>query len=191
MPHGDPGLARSASAGRFRPLRFCPLAAVLSGVPIVSHWDALRRPLRSCAIGSVIPLAFLSAWQFLIPGGTSNPVMAWAFILVGTVCLSSGVGLAISATRKLWRSTQRGRSVLPIVFLVGVVVGLPRLASAAGAHWLLPESLLMGLVLSALFSAYLIITARDRPATPIPPASIDADNLDAYVSDIPRGRKTG
>ena len=134
----------------------------------------------------------LSAWQFLIPGDHSTPVGASAFILAASVCLPSGVGLAVSATRRLWRSTQRGRSVLPTVFLAGVVVSFPSVASAVGVHWLIwLGSLLLGLLVSAVFSAYLIITAQDRAPIPIPPGSINTDDPDAYVSDISGNRKTG
>ena len=167
-------------------------AVVLSSVPIIPNWVALRRPLRSCAIGSVVLLVFLSAWQFLIPGDHSNPVGAWAFIVATSVCLSSGVGLAVSATRRLWRSTHRGLSVLPAVFLAGVLVAFPSVARAVGVHWLIwTTSLLLALLVSAVFSAYLVLTAQDRAPIPIPPANINADDPDAYVSDIPSYRKKG
>jgi FtsH-binding integral membrane protein len=160
-------------------------------MPIVPNADALRRPLRSCAIGAVPLFVFLAAWQFLIPGTHSSPLAEWAFILAVTVCLSSGVGLAVSATRRLWRSTQRARSVLPAVFLVGVVFAFPSAASAAGDRsliWL--GSLLLALLLSAVFSAYLIITAKDAAPIPSPPTSFNPDDPDAYVSDIPGNRRT-
>jgi hypothetical protein len=161
-------------------------------MPIVPDWDALRRPLRSCAIGALVLLVFLAAWQFLIPGpgSHSNPLAEWAFILAASVCLSSGVGLAVSATRRLWRSTQRGRSVLPAVFLVGVAFAFLSAASAADAHsliWL--GALLLALLLSSAFSAYLIITAKDAAPVPSPP-NFNADEPNAYVSDIPGNRKT-
>jgi hypothetical protein len=160
-------------------------------MPIVLDWDALRRPLRSCAIGALVLLAFLAFWQFMVPGDDSHPIAASALIVAASVCLSSGVGLAVSATRRLWRSAQRGRSVLPVVFLVGVVFAFPSAASAAGAHWLIGlGSLLLALAISAAFSAYLIITATDAPPTPSLPASVNADDPEAYVRDIPGDGKT-
>jgi hypothetical protein len=159
-------------------------------MPIVPDWDALRRPLRSCAIGAVPLLMFLTFWQFAVPGDNSNPVAALAFILAGSVCLSSGVGLAMSATRRLWRSTRRRWSALPVVFLAGVVFGFPSVASLLEAHWLIwLGSLLLALLVSAALSAYLIVTANDRVPIPSPPANFNSDDPDAYVSDIPGDRK--
>jgi hypothetical protein len=156
-------------------------------MPIGPHWDALRRPLRSCAIGAVPLLAFLAVWQFLVPGGgDSSPIAAWAFLIAGSACLSCGFGLAVSATRRLWRSTRRALSVLPGVFLVAVVVALPSAAGAAEAHgliWL--GSLLLALLLSAAFSAYLIVSAKDAAPIPSPPTSFDNDEPNAYARDIP------
>jgi len=155
-------------------------------MPLVSNGDALRRPLRSCAIGAFFLLVFLALWQFLIPGDHSNPLAAGAFIVAASVCLSSGVGLAVSATRRLWQSTQRGLSLLPAVVLVGVVVSFPSAASAAGAHALIRlGSLLLALLVSAVFSAYLILTAKDAAPLPSPPTNFNADDPDAYSSDIP------
>ena len=162
-------------------------------MPIVPDWGALRRPLRSCAIGALPLLAFLAIWQFLVPPGDhENPLAAWAFIFAASLCLSSSVGLAVSATRRLWRSTHRGRSVLPAMFLVGVVFAFPSVASAAEAHWLIwVGSVLLALLASATFSAYLILTAKDAAPTPSPPTSFDTDEPDAYVRDIPGNRKSG
>lgn len=163
-------------------------------MPIVPNGDALRRPLRSCAIGALLLFVFFAAWQFLIPapGDPSNPLTACVVILAASVCLSSGFGLAVSATRRLWRSTERGRSVLPALFLVGVVFAFLSAASAAGAHsliWL--GSLLLALLVSSVFSAYLIITAKDAAPIPSPPTNFDTDEPHSYVSDIPSNRKTG
>jgi hypothetical protein len=169
-------------------------AAVLTEMPIVPNGDALRRPLRSCAIGSVPLFVFLAFWQFLVPGPGEppNPLAATAWILAASVCFSSGVGLAVSATRRLWHSTRRGRSVLPTVCLVAIVLAFTSAASAAGAHWLVElGSLLLALLISAAFSAYLIVTARDAAPVQSPPTSFNTDEPHAYASDIPGKRKTG
>lgn len=159
-------------------------------MPIVPDQDALRRPLRSCAIGALVLFVFLAAWQLLIPDGESNPFTTWAFLIAGAAVLSSGVGLAVSATRRLWRSTQRGLSLLPAGFLIGAVVAFPSAASAAGANGSIGlASVLLALLASAVFSAYLIINAREAAPAPSPPVNFNADEPDAYASDIPRDRK--
>lgn len=160
-------------------------------MPIVRDWVALRRPLRSCAIGALVLLVFFAVWQFLIPGDNSNPVADWASILALSLCLSSGVGLTVSATRRLWRSARRAASLLPVSFLVGVMVALSSAAGASGVEELIAAAWLLGLLLSAGFSAYIIVTAVDATPSPSPPAPLNADDPDAYVRDIPGNGKPG
>jgi membrane protein implicated in regulation of membrane protease activity len=98
----------------------------------------------------------------------------------------------VSATRTLWRARQRGRSLLPAAFLVAIVVVFTSAASAAGAHSLIQlGSLLLALLISAVFSAYLIVTAKDAVPGPNPPTSFNTDEPHAYASDIPGKRKAG
>jgi hypothetical protein len=161
-------------------------------MPTVPDEDALRRPLRSCAIGAVILFVFLIAWQYLVPGEHSNDDVAWAFILAASVCLSYGIGLAVSATRRLWRSTHRGLSVLPGSFLVGVVIAFLAAGRAVGAHALIDlGAVLLALLVSSALSAHLIRGAKEAAPAPIPPTRFNTDEPHAYASDIPGKRKAG
>jgi len=162
-------------------------------MPVQPDWSALRRPLRSCAIGALVLLAFLSFWQFFIPGDHSASLLVTVPFLVATsVCLASGIGLPVSATRRLWRSGQRRRAVLPLAFLPVVVVAFPRVASAVEAHWTVVfGSVLVAFVISAAFSTYLLITTQAAAPVATGPTDFNTDEPHAYASDIPRKRTSG
>jgi len=161
-------------------------------MPVQPDWGALRRPLRSCAIGALPLLAFFALWQFLIPGDHSSALVGWALILVSTVLLATGIGLPVSASRRIWRSGQRSRALLPIAFAIVLVISLPMALRAIGVGpALVFYCVPFALVVSAAFSAYLIVTAKAAPPAATPPTDFNTDEPHAYASDIPRKRTSG
>jgi len=161
-------------------------------MPVQPDWGALRRPLRSCAIGALGLFGFLSVWQLVIPGDNSGSLVGWAFILATAISYPSGIGLAVSASRRIWRSGQRRRAALPLVLLCVSAIALPMTVRAAGASVLLTFATVpLVLVLSAAFSAYLIVTANPTAPVPTRPTDFNTDEPHAYVSDIPRKRTSG
>jgi hypothetical protein len=160
-------------------------------MPVRPDWSALRRPLRSCAIGALVLTAFLGVWQFLVPGDHSSALVGWAFVLGSSVSLSSGIGLPVSASRRLWRSRQRSRAALPVAFLCLSVIALPMALGALGASWTTVfYAVPFGLLLSAAFSSYLLITAQPAAPSATRPTDFNTDEPHAYVSDIPRKRSS-
>ncbi|HEU4582904.1 MAG TPA: hypothetical protein VFS67_31815 [Polyangiaceae bacterium] len=167
------------------------------------HWHALRRPLRSCAIGAVLWLAFLSLWQFLVPGDTDarGGFRTWALLVAAAGLLAFGLILPFSAGHRLWSAGRRRAAFGPVSCLLLGLVGIPWLASAAGAH---PSVVLaclpFVLLASALGSALVILSVADAPrsvlAQPLPvegphgDADIHPEDPSGYARDVPveRGR---
>jgi hypothetical protein len=143
------------------------------------------RAVRASSPWMLAFTAFLLVWQFLVPAspGHGEPSVADA-VFWGFICLSVGallplaVGFALAAGRSL-PDGQRGRSWLPSLAFLALVLGVPVALGKLG----LPADVLIAIVpvtclLSVLFSARRLASG----ATEGEP--LDPDDVSGYARDV-------
>lgn len=143
-------------------------------------------------------LAFLAFWQIAIPGDTQGGggFGAWFFIVAAALVIPCGLGLPISAGRRLWRAGRRRAAFGPAACLLLGLFGLPFLIRAAeGPVSLLLACLPLVLVASAAGSGYVIVSVPGPPegtgATRLPvdgphgDPDINPGDPSGYARDVP------
>lgn len=165
-------------------------------------WPALRRPLRNCGIAALPLLAFLAFWQFAVPGDTQEGggLAAWVFIIAAALLIPCGLGLPISAGRRLWRAGRRRAAFGPVACLLLGLFGLPYLIRAAeGPVSLVLACLPLVLLAAATGSGYVIVSVRGPPGgaatKPLPvdgphgDPDINPGDPSGYARDVPAKRE--